>query len=487
MRTPPKPHMIGFVTAVPRRWYLLGGIFFVAFASLLALLFFGGAPTTVGGFGCALAILFAVRVDHTKAGTAWYLLATGASLLGLTSILGDGAQRFVVHDALLTAGLLTIAAGIGLLVAARSSDRDWGSVIDTAAATAAATLVVWVTLLATDLNKVTVTAGVKVAALLCCLASLALFAVTVRLVLGLRAWTHASVLLSLAVGFLIASAITSAAVRLHDLSGAAWVIRSTLIAAFALLAACALDPSMRRLGGGASEHRRELTSSRLVLLAAAALTAPWLLSVQAARGARAARYRGHRRLLYSGGGTGDRPPGRARASPATGDPPRAGVAARHARSRLGRGSRPRLRGDCRSRHSPRGRAGPGARQPDPRLRAQRGRVRHQRRGDRGPASRGLGGTDASGRPDRRAGPGERAAADRRDPLGAEEPGFAGGARAREPATHEGPARGEARAGDRSCFAARTSTRSPRSRTDPTSSSAPRRRWRGSSAPESPSR
>jgi diguanylate cyclase (GGDEF)-like protein len=276
--------MIGFVTALSRRWYLRGGISLVAFASLLALLVLGGAPATVAGLGCALAILFSVRFDHTKTGAAWYLLAAGASLLGLTAVLGGGPEKFSVRDAVLTAGFLTIATGVGLLVAAMSSDRDWGSVIDTAAVMIAAALVVWVTLLASDLSNVSISGGVKLAALLYCLATLTLFALSVRLVLGLRVWTHAAALLCLAVGSLIAFAITSAAVRLHELTGAAWVTRSELIVAFALLTACALDPSMRKLGSAASERRHELTPSRLVLLAAAALTAPWLLSVQAARG-----------------------------------------------------------------------------------------------------------------------------------------------------------------------------------------------------------
>jgi diguanylate cyclase (GGDEF)-like protein len=285
MRSPPKPHMIGFVTALSRRWYLRGGIFLVAFASLLALLVLDGAPATIAGLGCALAILFSVRLDHTKTGATWYLLAGGAALLGLTAVLGAGPERFGARDAFLTAGLLTIATGVGLLLAATFSDRDWGSVIDTAAITIAAALVVWVTLLASDLNKASIAGGIKLAALLYCLATLMLFALSVRLVLGLRVWTHATVLLCLAVGFLIAFAITSAAVRLHELTGVAWVTRSALIVAFALLTASALDPSMRKLGSAASKRRQELTPRRLVLLAAAALTAPWLLSVQAARGA----------------------------------------------------------------------------------------------------------------------------------------------------------------------------------------------------------
>jgi len=284
MRSPPKPHMIGFVTALFRRWYLRSGISLVAFASLLALLVLGGVPATIAGLGCALAILLSARLNRTKTGVAWYLLAAGASLLGLTAVLGGGPEKFSARDAFLAVGLLTIAAGFGLLVAAASSDRDWGSVIDTAAVSIAAALVVWVTLLAPDLSNTSIAGGVKLAALLYCLATLALFALSVRLVLGLRIWSHAVALLCLAVGFLIAFALTSAVVRLHDLTGVAWVTRSTLIVAFTLLAACALDPSMHKLGSAASERRHELTPGRLVLLAAAALTAPWLLSVQAARG-----------------------------------------------------------------------------------------------------------------------------------------------------------------------------------------------------------
>jgi diguanylate cyclase (GGDEF)-like protein len=278
--------MIGFVTALPRRWYPLCGVFLGALAFLLALLWPGGdGPVLVAGFACILAILLAVRVDFTKSGTAWYLLAAGTLLVALGAASNNPAQTLGAGDVLLAAGLFTLAGGIALLVVARSNDRDWGSLIDTAAATAAVALLIWVTLLAPKLGTGSAAVGVEVAAVLYCLGILALFALTTRLVLGLRAWTPSAALLYLAVAFLIALAATATAVRLDELSKAAWAIRSGQVIAFALLAACALHPSMRKLGSVASERKQELTPSRLALLAAAALTAPVLLFVQNARGA----------------------------------------------------------------------------------------------------------------------------------------------------------------------------------------------------------
>jgi diguanylate cyclase (GGDEF)-like protein len=278
--------MIGLVTALPRRCYPYCGVLLGALASLLALLWPGGdAPVLVAGLACSGVILLAVGVDFTRAGSAWYLLAAGAPLVALGAAVDEPARSLGFGDILFTAGLLTLAAGIVLLIAARAGEGDWGSLIDTAAATAAAGLVIWVTLLAPKLGLGSVARGAETAAVLYCLGLLALFTLTIRLVLGLRAWTFSSALLCLAVVFLIALAAIATAARLGELSGAAWAIRAVQVVAFALLAACALHPSRRKLGSVASERKQELTPSRLALLTTAAITAPVVLFVQNARGA----------------------------------------------------------------------------------------------------------------------------------------------------------------------------------------------------------
>ena len=278
--------MIGLVTALPRRCYPYCGVVLGALASLLALLWPGGdAPVLVAGLACSTAILLAVRADFTKAGAAWYSIAAGTLLVALGAASNEPAHGLGFGDILFTAGLLTLAGGIVLLVVARASGGDWGSVIDTAAATAAAALVIWVTLLAPKLDAGSAAAGTEAASVLYCFGLLVLFALTTRLVLGLRTWTPSAALLCLAVGFLSALAATAAAVRLGELSNVAWAMRIDQIVAFALLAACALHPSRRKLGIVASERKQELTPSRLALLTTAAMTAPVVLFVQNARGA----------------------------------------------------------------------------------------------------------------------------------------------------------------------------------------------------------
>ncbi|MGD0167325.1 MAG: EAL domain-containing protein [Gaiellaceae bacterium] len=274
------------MTAVPRRWYLLCGVSLGASASLLALPWLGSAPAAAAGIACTLAIVFVVHLDHAQTQLAWHLLAAGALLTALSAAIASPAQGIGATDVLMPAGFLALASGILMLIIARSSDRDSGSLIDTAAATTAAALIVWAALLAPKFSKSSIAGEVKVAALLYGVAALALFATAVRFVLGLRAWTRSAALLSLSVGCFVVFAALSIATRLHELTGNAGLTRSALIVGYALLAACALDSSMGRLGNVASERKHELTPSRLVLLAAAALTAPWLLSVQAARGAR---------------------------------------------------------------------------------------------------------------------------------------------------------------------------------------------------------
>ncbi len=279
--------MIGFVAALPRRCYPYCGVLLCALAFLLALLWPGGdAPVIVAGLACCTAVLLVVQVDFSKVGTAWYLLAVGALLVALGAAFNNPARTLGFGDVLLTLGLLTLASGIGLFVYARAGEGDWGSVIDTAAATAAAALLIWVTLLAPKLDAISTATGLKIAAVLYCLGALALFAFMTRLVLGLRAWTPSAFSLCLAVCALIALAGVEAAVRLNGTSGAAWAIRALQIVAFALLVACALHPSMRKLGSVASERKQELTPSRLGLLTTAAMMAPVLLFVQNASGAK---------------------------------------------------------------------------------------------------------------------------------------------------------------------------------------------------------
>jgi len=278
--------MIGLVAVLPRRWYPYCGVILGALASLLALIWPGGdAPVLVAGLACSAAVLLVVQVDFTKVGAAWYLLAAGALLVALAAAVNVPAEKLGLGDIVFAAGLLSLAAGIALLVAARASEGDWGSAIDTAAAGAAAALLIWVTLLAPKLDSGSTPSGVEIAAVLYCLGALALFATMTRLVLGLRAWTFSAALLGLTVAALIALAVVATAVRLDEISGAAWAIRSLQVIAFAGLVACALHPSMRKLGSVASERKQELTPSRLALLTTAAMMAPVLLFIQNARGA----------------------------------------------------------------------------------------------------------------------------------------------------------------------------------------------------------
>jgi diguanylate cyclase (GGDEF)-like protein len=281
MRDPPNHNMIVLVTALPRRWYLLCGVSLAALASLLAVIWPGGdAAPFAAGLACSLAILLAVRIDLTQTGLAWYLAAAGSALVAFGVLARDRAHGLGAGDVLLASGLLALAIGIGLLVAVRSGHHDWGILIDTAAATSAAGLLIWVLLLAPKLDKGSAFGGRELAALLASLGIALLLAVTIRLVLGLRAWVASATLLCLAVGCFLAVAATAAAARLNEVSEPTWLIGIEQVFAFAFLAACVLHPSMPRLTRAESEGRRELTPGRLVLLAAAALTAPALLFVQ---------------------------------------------------------------------------------------------------------------------------------------------------------------------------------------------------------------
>src|ERR1035437_4068557 len=128
MRSTPIPNMIGLVTALPRRCYPYCGVILGALATLLALLWPGGdAPLLVAGLACSAVVLLVVQVDFTKVGTAWYLLAAGVLLVALGDAANNPVQKLGFGDLLFTAGLLTLTAGIVLLVVAMGGDGVRGS------------------------------------------------------------------------------------------------------------------------------------------------------------------------------------------------------------------------------------------------------------------------------------------------------------------------------------------------------------------------
>jgi diguanylate cyclase (GGDEF)-like protein len=277
--------MIGWMTVRPPRRYLFCGFLLAASAPMLAALWRGPALTATAGFACALVVLAAVRSRRPRSRAAWYLLSAGVATLAVSSIFSPDPATLGLADGLRFAGYLVLALGVGLLIEARSSGRDWSGLIDACAATAAAALLCWVALIAPELNEPPVSAQAKLIALLYPLTALVLLAVAARLALGLRAWTEASVMLGLALGFLVAAQLTSTVLRLHGSASSDWLATTELLAAFSFLALASLEPSMRELGAAASERDSQLTAGRVGLLAAAALAAPWLMAEQATRDA----------------------------------------------------------------------------------------------------------------------------------------------------------------------------------------------------------
>jgi signal transduction histidine kinase len=267
----------------------------LAVGAALIAVYFALAPTGQAllyptiGLASAAAIVVGTLVYVAEDRLAWWLFAAGIAC----EALGDAAFNYYdlvtdspppipsVADALYLAGYPLLFAGIVVLIWRRDGGRSAEALIDVAIVTVAFALAQWVFLI-DPLRHQDLSAGEEAIGMAYPAVDVLLLAGFAQLALrsAWRTWSYQALFASVLL-LLVADEIYLAS--LDSYASGDW-IDALWLASYVLFAAAALDPaaSGRRLPDRRVTSR--LTPARLVLLAAALLTAPVVLVIEHALG-----------------------------------------------------------------------------------------------------------------------------------------------------------------------------------------------------------
>jgi PAS domain S-box-containing protein len=261
-----------------RNYLLAGGVAVVCYLAV---------PPLVGaawlfelmGLSAAVAIAYAVARYRPPGALPWLLFATAQLLF----VVGDFLYYAYdlpfpsFNDGLYLASYPIQAAGLLLLIRRRTPGRDRAGLLDAAIVAIGVGVPSWVYLVepfarridGNELSRLVGTAYPAMDALL--------LAVAARLVMGEGARPRAFRLMTASVLSLILTDVVSGALQLNG--GDARSVAVGWMCSYVLWGATALDPSMRELSTRAPVVEASLSGRRVLLLAAATLSAPAILLV----------------------------------------------------------------------------------------------------------------------------------------------------------------------------------------------------------------
>jgi signal transduction histidine kinase len=284
---------VGSATSRPPLAYGVVGL--VAIAACLAagtgvanaVLYVGIASSAV------VAILVGTWLHRPRPALPWLLIALGIALLvggeltwEIYDLALDKNPFPSVADALYLAGYPCIGAGLVVLARARAGSpaHARASVIDAAIVTVAAGVLAWVFLVEPYARDASLPLAERLLSPAYPLADLLLLTLLMRLLF--TPGTRAAAFWLLAAGIVcnIAADAAFAVLELSGLSGDVALLDAVWLVGYLCLGAAALHPSMVSLGETAPRSEAGLTRVRLAALGVAALTAPAVLAVEAARG-----------------------------------------------------------------------------------------------------------------------------------------------------------------------------------------------------------
>lgn len=243
------------------------------------------------GWSSVAAVLAGLRLHRPQGSRPWLFLGAGIATL----VIGDdlySVRNLVLHaealfpsyvDAVYLAMYPLVGTGLVLLVRRRNPHRDRESLIDAAILAGGVGLLAWVFLIDPYLGGSDLSAMERFVSMAYPLGDVALLAVVLRLAVGSGGRPPAFWLLTGgAVALLGADSLygylnLSGAWHEHHLIDAGW------IGFYLCWGAAALHPSMRELSQPATV-RPHTSRGRMALVGGAALVAPALLLVEAARG-----------------------------------------------------------------------------------------------------------------------------------------------------------------------------------------------------------
>ena len=271
----------------PWRWFTLAGVVAVAVYFVLP----GAvAPAVVYlaiGMGSAVAVATRARPRATPTATAWLLFAGGIALFSVGDAIWYGYE-FVLHrevpgasvaDVLYLAGYPLLAAGVLLLVRARTSGQGRDGVLDGLIVGLGACVGAWVWLIEGSLTDSSTPVLARVVTAAYPLMDVVILTVLVRLVLteSRSIPSYRLLLAGMALqlgGDLLYAQWPSLSSSTHPQPlDVAWLL------SYILLAAAALHPSMRRLAEPVRRPRSTLGPLLIVTLGMALAAAPVVLAL----------------------------------------------------------------------------------------------------------------------------------------------------------------------------------------------------------------
>ena len=248
--------------------------------------FLSGHPSwqyNVIGFSSPVAIVVATKIYKPTRRLPWYLFALGQALFIGGDVIAYNYERFFhtelpypsIADALYLSVYPCLALGLLLFVRARTTGRDWASVIDTLLESVSWGVLSWVFLIGPNwhtegslLTKLTSGAYPTM--------DLLLLAVGIRLAIG--AEKRAPALTFLMVGILILAATDSiyglTLLGPNPYSPGSGYLEIGWIAFYVTWGMAALHPSMHTLSERAADTSNRLTWPRLAVLGSTSILAP---------------------------------------------------------------------------------------------------------------------------------------------------------------------------------------------------------------------
>jgi diguanylate cyclase (GGDEF)-like protein len=270
------------------RWHLLIGTLAAAPIVVIPDSWWYTAWYDAIGLSAVAAVLVGVRLNRPSTRITWWWLAAGQLLFVVGDLLFDLHERVWKTDAFPStadgfylAGYLPLAAGLVLLIRARSPGRDRASLIDATIIATGLGLLSWVFLMKPAATDSSLSVVGRIIAIAYPAADVLLLALVARLLVGARVHNTAFRLLAGSLSVMLAGDVGFAVLAQADAFTPNNAINITWLLAYVLFGAAALHPSMTALSERAPAQPRRLTRRRLSLLTAVSLVAPFLLLAQA--------------------------------------------------------------------------------------------------------------------------------------------------------------------------------------------------------------
>jgi two-component system cell cycle response regulator len=240
----------------------------------------------------AVALAIGIRRHKPAQAMAWWLLVAGQLATTTADVTFYVAHLFAgdvaypnFADVLYLAAYPLTAAGLLLLVRARTPGWDLPSVIDAAIVSISVGLVAWIFVISPAATATEESMAARVVSTAYPTMDVLLLAVAVRLMLGTGVRTTAFRLLIGSLTLVLAAdAVYGVQTTLGTYETGA-LLDPVWMAGAALLGAAGLHPSMRRITEPSAAAASDATNGRLAVLAVASIMAPATMLVQHALGA----------------------------------------------------------------------------------------------------------------------------------------------------------------------------------------------------------